>query len=74
MPLAGAADVEHDAILLHHGESMSLILEPGIFTGEAGCMIAFEKAWQAVKLERSLERGCDYERVAVSLVSEQTAT
>ena len=34
-------------------------------------MIAFDKRWQPVKLERSLEKGYDYERVAITMPSSE---
>ena len=75
-PIEGTGDAYHDAILLRGGAAHALILEPGLFAGALDCMIAFDQRWQPVKLERSLEKGYDYERVAVTITipSERIAT
>ena len=67
VPLVESTDVTHDVILLRHGKSTSLFLEPGIFTGELECKISFAKRWRSVKLERSLGLGYDFEQVAVTI-------
>lgn len=68
VPLADSTDVRHDVILLRHGKSTSLFLEPGIFTGEMQCKISFARRWRTVTLERSLGVGYDFEQVGVSIL------
>ena len=72
-PIAGTGDVQHDVILLRDSQSMSLLLDPGVFLGEMECMMSVDKRWHPVKLERNLESGYDYEHVAISQFSVQTA-
>jgi hypothetical protein len=67
VPLPESDDVKHDAILLRHGNSASLFMEQGIFTGELECKISVNKQWRSVKLERSIGLGYDYEQVAVTI-------
>jgi hypothetical protein len=67
VPLVESTDVKHDVILLQHGKSTSIFLQPGIFTGELECKISFAKRWRSVKLERSLGLGYDFEQVAVTI-------
>ena len=72
-PIAGTGDVQHDVILLRDDRSMSLLLDPGVFLGEMECVMSLDNRWLPVKLERNLERGDNYEHVAISHLGVQTA-
>lgn len=69
--VAGTADAYHDAILLRDGASNGLLLAQGIFTGPGEVHLSFEKRWHKVQLERSAERGYDYERIEFSFPAEK---
>jgi hypothetical protein len=58
----------HDAILLRNADDASLLVEPGLFVGSSECMLSFDKRWHKARLERSIETGFDYERVAITFV------
>jgi len=62
----GGGNAFHDAILLRH-EGTALLLDPGVFGGAPlECMLSFDRRWHAAQLERTVERGLDYERVDLS--------
>jgi hypothetical protein len=64
----GGDAAEHDAILLRSADSASVLVEPGIFLGVAECKLAFDKRWHNVRLEHSVERGFDYERIEITFL------
>jgi hypothetical protein len=64
--VAGTADAYHDAVLLR-AERSHILLEPGVFTGPQACMLSFERTWRHARLERSVERGYDFELVEFTL-------
>jgi hypothetical protein len=68
--VAGTADAYHDAVLLR-AERSYILLEPGVFSGPQDCMLSFERTWRHARLERSLERGYDFELVEFSLAAAQ---
>ncbi len=68
--VAGTTDTFHDAILLRSGAASHILLEPGVFVGPQDCMLSFERTWRRARLERSLERGYDFELVAFSLATD----
>ena len=68
VPLAESTDVQHNAIIVRQGQSASVFLEPGVFSGELECKICSGKRWRSVRLERSVVRGHDFEQVAVTIL------
>jgi hypothetical protein len=68
--VAGTADAFHDAILLRSGTASHILLDPGVFAGPQECMLSFERTWRRARLERSLERGYDFELVEFKLAAE----
>src|SRR5690606_28407271 len=72
--VAGANGVHQDAILVRADSGhLQLLLEPGAFGGVRECMLSFEQVWRRARLERSLERGYDFERVEVQLLPPQAS-
>jgi len=65
--VAGGGDAYHDAIMMR-AQTPSLLLPLGVFGPVRECMLSSEKRWQAIRLESSLERGLDFERVAFDFV------
>jgi len=73
--VARSADAYHDCIVLRgEDESISLLLEPGAFPGAMECTLSFDKRWHPVRLEHSMQRGYDYEQVAIRVLAEETVS
>jgi len=68
--VAGTSDIFHDAILLRGEAAPTLLLDPGVFSGPGEAHLSFEKRWRKVHLERTIERGYDYEQIELSFPGE----
>ena len=68
MGVVGDGERFYEGILLHGPNAAEIILEPGVFGGTIECMLSYDKRWRKARLERRLETGLDYERIAVAFI------